>query len=195
MSIPRVIQITQHARLSRDVLLSRVAAGGGRFAVQLRDPALDARTLAELGRVLRRRTRAAGAQLIVNDRLDIARWLGADGVHLGRRSVCIAQARAFMGPTLVMCSAHSVEEAVARAQEGANAVLLSPVFASPGKTKPLGLQAIVQARARMPSQVALIALGGLDLPLARSALAAGADGVASIRADLTSLTGAEEGPG
>ncbi len=183
--VPRLLQITDAARVPFAELVARIERGGPELAVQLRDPALDARALFALGQALRERSRAAGALLFVNDRLDLAALLGADGVHLGRRSVSIRCARAFLGEVLVSVSAHDVEEAVARAEQGADAVLLSPVFASPGKGRPLGAARLTEARARMSGRCALLALGGVDRERARECLAAGADGVAAVRADLT----------
>lgn len=178
------MQITDEARVPREVLFARIARGGPELIVQLRDPELPADALFALGRELRRRTRAVGARLLVNDRLDLARLIEADGVHLGRRSVTVAVARAFVGHAFVTCSAHTVDEAVARAEAGADAVLLSPIFPSVGKGTPLGIEALAAARARMPAGCALFALGGVDRDQARACVAAGADGVAAIRADL-----------
>ena len=168
--------------------IERAAASGraGSFAVQLRSPELDARELYAFGLELRRRTRDAGAKLIVNDRLDLAMLLGADGVHLGRRSVSVEDARALLGAEAwVSVSAHSVEEAAL--SRGASAVVLSPIAASPGKGPPLGVEALTEARRLMPAKTALVALGGISLDNALECLAAGADAVASIRSDLTSL--------
>lgn len=177
--IPEVIQITG---IPRSELFARVARGGAGFWVQLRSPELPAQALLALGRELTER----GAYVIVNDRLDIASAIGARGVHLGRTSVSVADARSFVGQGIVTCSAHSVVEAVAREAEGADAVILSPIFASPGKPPPLGLEELARAREAL-SRAALIALGGIDPSRAREALAAGAHGVAAMRSDLTAL--------
>lgn len=182
--LARVLQITDEATIPPAQLFARIRAG---VAVQLRDPALCTQALAALGGELRRRTRAVGAQLIVNDRLDLARWLDADGVHLGRCSVSVAEARAFVGPCIVTASAHSTEEALERAAAGVDAVLLSPVFVSPGKGAALGLDTLAAVRRELPTAVSLIALGGVDLHNAPQAFEAGADGVAAIRADLCAL--------
>ena len=184
MKLARVVQITDATTVTQDQLFGRIRAG---VAVQLRDPMLCTRSLAALGAELRQRTRAVGAQLIINDRLDLARWLDADGVHLGRRSVSIADARAFVGSCIVTCSAHSTKEALARADEGADAVLFSPVFASPGKGFELGVESITALRRELHAAVSLIALGGVELRNAQQAFSAGADGVAAIRADLSTL--------
>ncbi len=181
---PRILQISDAAQLPLDALSARIAAAApGTLAVQLRDPALDGRALYALGRQLRERTRAAGAWLVVNDRLDLAIALDADGLHLGRRSLAPRQVRPVWSRWL-SASAHAVAEAVDRSAE-VDAVQLSPIFASPGKGTPLGLEALRRARDGMRSGCALIALGGIDAERAAACFQAGADAVAAIRADLT----------
>lgn len=191
----RCVQVTDLRAVGEEMLLARLdeaaslpAASRARLAVQLRDPQLCGRALARLGVLLRERTRAIGAALIVNDRIDLAVALGADGIHLGRRSIPVAEARALLGEgAWVSRSAHDLDEVAAAAREGASAVLLSPVLASPGKGSPLGLEALGAARRQLdasPTRPLLVALGGIDLASARAALDAGADAVAGIRAHL-----------
>src|SRR5262249_15230078 len=134
------------------------------FAVQLRDPELPARSLLSKGIALRDRLRAMGAAIVVNDRLDLAIALGADGVHLGRRSVSVADARSIVGPGGISVACHSVDEVRRAASEGADAALLSPIFASPGKGPPIGVAAIEAARAAIEargSALSILALGGI----------------------------------
>ena len=191
----RAVQITDLSAVGEEMLLARLDEAAAlpahlraRLAVQLRDPQLPGRALIRLGEVLRARTRAIGAALIVNDRLDVAVALGADGVHLGRRSLPVAEARRWLGAgAWVSRSAHGLDEVAAAAREGASAVLLSPVLASPGKGSPLGLAALGAARRLLdasPAPPLLVALGGIDASSARAALDAGADAVAAIRAHL-----------
>jgi thiamine-phosphate pyrophosphorylase len=192
---PRVLQITAAAALPEAVLFARVAAVAAlpeaarrAFAVQLRDPELPARALLDLGARLRAATRAAGAGLVVNDRLDLARALGADGAHLGRRSVTVADARALLGDgAWISVACHSVDEVVRAAGEGADAAVLSPIFPSPGKGAPLGVPALAAAREALAARglrAQIVALGGVTAESAGACFAAGADAVAAIRADL-----------
>lgn len=179
---PRVVQITSSAVLPEPELLARVraVASAPGFAVQLRDPELPARALLALGA----RLREAGARLIVNDRLDLALALRAEGVHLGRRSVSVADARALLGPGVWICVAcHDRDDALRAADAGADAVTLSPIFASPGKGRPLGLAALRALSVALPPRLRILALGGIDEGNAAACLAAGAHGVALIRAD------------
>jgi thiamine-phosphate pyrophosphorylase len=192
---PRIVLITSTRDVPEAALIERIQRARalppearGRLAVQLRDPELPSRELYHLGVRLRRATLAAGIRFLVNDRLDLARILQADGIHLGRRSVSIADARAFLGPrALVSVACHSVPEVVRAATDGADAALLSPIFASPGKGVPLGLEALRAARealARAGSNLPVIALGGVDEATAAACFQAGAHGVAAIRGDL-----------
>jgi thiamine-phosphate pyrophosphorylase len=192
---PRVVLITSTRDVPEAVLLERIRraralprAARARLAVQLRDPELTGRELYHLGVRLRRATLDAGILLLVNDRLDLARILEADGIHLGRRSVSIADARVFLGPRVfVSVACHSVPEVVRAAGDGADAALLSPIFASPGKGLPLGpeaLRAAGEALARAGFDLPIIALGGVDEATAAACFEAGAHGVAAIRGDL-----------
>lgn len=192
---PRVVQITAASVLPERALFTRIEAIASlpeaarrAYAVQLRDPELPPRALADLGARLREATRALGASLVVNDRVDLAIAIGADGVHLGRRSLRVADARALLGASAwISVSTHDGDDVVRAADEGADAALLSPIFASPGKGAPLGVEAIAAAREaveRRALAIDLIALGGVDASNAASCFAAGASAVAAIRADL-----------
>lgn len=192
---PLLTLITAANIVPAPVLLDRLAALAAhpfdtraRVAVQLRDPELSGRALHALGARLREATAAVGASLLVNDRLDLAIVLGAEGVHLGRRSVSIADARALLGGgVFVSVACHHLDDVARAAGEGADAAVLSPIFATPRKGAPLGLAALRAARGRIEREgraIALIALGGVDAGSAAACLEAGADGVAAIRADL-----------
>jgi thiamine-phosphate pyrophosphorylase len=188
---PRALQITDDTQLPESELVARIASvaslpadARAGFAVQLRDPQRSGEALFALGRRLRDATRAVGARLVVNDRLDLAIAIEADGVHLGRRSVAVADARALLGPSVwISVACHCVDDVARAASEGADAALLSPIFASPGKASPLGLDAITDARRAAPS-IAILALGGVTREVAPACFARGASGVAAIRADL-----------
>jgi len=195
----RVIQITDARALPEAELLARLenarllpAEARARLCVQLRDPELGARELLALGERLRSLTEALGASFVVNDRLDLALLLRADGVHLGRTSVSVTDARRALGSSAwISVSCHGPDELRLVANSEVDAVLLSPVFSSPGKGPPLGLGAIAQARALLGSagRPELVALGGVTAERVQACLDAGADGVAAIRADLLGTLG------
>jgi len=184
--LPRILLITD-PRYEDDVLVEKLDAAlgvapAGSVAVQLRDKARPTGQLLSLGPRLREVTRKHAAVLVVNDRLDLALAVEADGVHLGRLSVAVRDARRLVGPdAFVSVATHSHDELRQALDDGATAALLSPIFATPGKGEPLGLKALRIAHAMAPS-FGVYALGGIDSTNARACLEAGASGVALIRA-------------
>lgn len=182
----RVVLITD-PRYEDDLLAAKLEAAlpmapRGFVLVQLRDKHRSAREVYALGARLRPLCKEHGATFIVNDRLDIALALEADGVHLGKASVTIEDARKLLGASaFISVAAHSTEDLERAASEGAHLALLSPIFATPGKGEPLGLDALKRARAILPS-FPIYALGGVDIDNAASCLHAGASGIAAIRA-------------
>ena len=186
MALPGVHLITDR-RLAPD-LTARVTAAlagapPGSVAVHLREKDLGGGALLALARSLGAACRASGALLLVNDRLDVALAAGADGVHLPAAGVPQAEARRLLGPgRLVGVSCHSAED-VARARDGgADYATFSPIWDTPSKRgfgPPVGLAALAAAaRLGLP----LVALGGVEPERAPEAFAAGAAGVAVIRA-------------
>jgi len=184
--VPRVIAITDDG-LRDDVIVGAseqiVGAFDGRgIAIQLRARSRRGRALLALAQRLQAVCASAGALLLVNDRVDVALAVGAAGVHLGRGSVAVSDARRLLGAeALITCSAHTVDEVRARGVQGADAALLSPIFASPRKGAPQGTGFIAGAVARAPG-VPVVALGGVEAANAASCLEAGAHGVAVVRA-------------
>jgi thiamine-phosphate pyrophosphorylase len=188
---PRVVLVTDPAYgddgIVRCVEQAAAAMPAGCLAVQLRDKQRARTSLRVFAQQLRVVTRAAGAALLVNGDAEIARDVGADGVHLGGGAGTVAKARATMGSarawvTVAAHSRHDVEKAVA---EGADAVLVSPVFDS-GRKKGRGLGALTEARAivgvRPRARLSIVALGGVDARSVPQCLSAGADAVAVVRA-------------
>ena len=112
----------------------------------------------------------AAVKILVNSRADVALAVGADGVHLPA-----AAPRETLPGLLVSRSCHTLEE-VRTAK--ADLVTFGPVFASPGKGKPVGLEALREACA---GTTAVFALGGVDWENAAACMAAGAEGIAGIR--------------
>jgi thiamine-phosphate pyrophosphorylase len=177
----------------RCVELVAAALPRGWLSVQLRDKQRALVSLRVFASRLRLVTRAAGAALVINGDARLARDVGADGVHLGSDAGKVRDARALLGPrTWVSVSAHS-DGAVRRGiADGADAVLVSPVFPSrpPSVYAPSkegrGLDALRSARDLSEGRIAVYALGGVDADNARACAEAGADGVAVVRALLAS---------
>jgi thiamine-phosphate pyrophosphorylase len=185
---PRLIAITDATSTpggwSAILRLADAALGAGLPALMLRDKTLSDADLLPFARDLRQATRAAGALLIVNRRLDLARAIGADGVHLGATGPAIAEAREAMGPSLLIgYSAHAPGEALDALAHGADYVTFSPVFATPSKAgilEPVGIEALATLARQAPGRV--IALGGIDRTNLAAVMQTGAAGAAVIRA-------------
>jgi thiamine-phosphate pyrophosphorylase len=156
----------------------RALGDAGVGAVQLREKDLDDRDLYELAR--RARTLLpSSTRLVVNGRLDVALAAGADGVHLPADGVPAAALRRRFGTAvLVGRSTHTVEEVERARDDGVDYVTFGPVFASPGKGAPVGLDALARAAA---AGVPVFALGGVTLERLKDLAGAGAAGVAAIR--------------
>ena len=167
-------------------LLDTVEAAlqGGVRAVQLREKDLDAAALFPLAEKLRGLTRRYAARLLINDRIDVALAVDADGIHLGGHSLPVAIARRLLGPQrLLGVSTHQPAEIPPAAAAGADFVTFGPVFATPSKRiygEPVGLEALCLACQNSPLPV--FALGGIK-PCHLAALqASGAAGPAVISA-------------
>ena len=157
------------------------AVEAGVDAVQLRDRHAAGASLLRTAQTLRAVTRAHGARLLVNDRIDVALAADADGVHLPAASFPIAVARRLLGrDAWIGRSTHAPAEAEAAAAEGADYVVLGPIFATPSKDgfgPPLGIEALRTTRASCP----VVAIGGITPENAHDVRSAGADGAAVIR--------------
>jgi thiamine-phosphate pyrophosphorylase len=194
---PRVILVTDPAfgddAIATCVRLSAGALPRGAFAVQLRDKRRPVISLRLFALALRALTRDCGAFLVVNGMPEIARDVGADGVHLGRGAPSVREVRGVCGAQAwVSVAAHSDEAVGAAVEAGADAVLVSPVFPThPPRMSSVakearGVGAVRAARAIAGGRVAVYALGGVSGDNAGACGRAGADGVAVIRALLCS---------
>jgi thiamine-phosphate pyrophosphorylase len=187
--------ITDRHLLGPKPLLPRVleVAHAGVDVIQIREKDLATRALVDLVKLVMAAARGAPSRpvpagittprIVVNDRLDVALALDADGVHLGVGSMPTKAVRACVPDSfLVGASCHSLEEAVAADAAGADYVLLGPIFETPSKIPygpPLGLAKLreVSARVRIP----VLALGGITVERVRPCVEAGAKGVAGVR--------------
>jgi thiamine-phosphate pyrophosphorylase len=160
-----------------DILL----ASGVRL-IQYRNKNAPAKTVYEHCADLARRAGLAGARFIVNDRSDIARASGADGVHVGQDDLPVELARAVVGVgKWVGFSTHNLEQVASADKTSADYIAFGPVFATSSKENPdpvVGIEGLRSARevTRKP----LVAIGGITLESVDDVLAAGADSVAVI---------------
>lgn len=177
-----------------DLETARVASAGGATVLQLRLKDVATDEVVERGRPFRELAAASRIAFVVNDDVDAALRLAADGVHLGRRDAGAERARA--SDLMLGLSAASVEEAVAAEAAGASYIGAGPVWATPSKPDadpPIGLDGLAAVVAAV--SIPVVAIGGVDVSNARSCIDAGAAGVAVIRAarDSRALTLALDG--
>ena len=168
----------------RLLALARAAVEARVTLVQLREKELSGRVLYELAAAAADLARGSATSVLVNDRADIARAAGCDGVHLTTTSLdAAAVRRAFGEEFLIGVSAHTIHEAMAAEAGGADFAVFGPVFDTPSKRAygpPVGLEALTKA-ARELSHFPLVALGGVGAEQVEEVLRAGAAGVAGIR--------------
>jgi len=162
-------------------VVDSLARAGARL-IQLRVKGLsDRRWLAMAGAALAA-ARASGAYLVVNDRADIARIAGADGLHVGQDDLAGTDARAVVGPGVLLgVSTHNLDQLAAAATAAVDYLAIGPVFPTRTKDSPdpvVGLEMVRRARAATTRP--LVAIGGITRANARSVVEAGADGVAVI---------------
>ncbi len=162
------------------------ALDAGVKAVQLREKELSGRDLLQTAERLRLLTHGYGALFFVNDRADVAKLSGADGVHLGQGGVSPARAREILGEeSIVGVSAHNIAEAVKAEEDRADFVTFGPVYHTPSKEKwgpPLGLGPLREAAGRL--SIPVYAIGGIVKDRVKETIEAGASGVAVISAIL-----------
>ena len=187
--LPRVYPLT-------DVQLSglahaeqvRLLSLGGATLVQLREKQMSPKEFYEQAKVAVAVAAQGGVQLIINDRVDVALAVGANGVHLGQDDLSPEAARKLLGPhAIVGYSTHNVEQAIEASKLPINYLAIGPIFATSTKsdTAPVlgleGLRAVRQAIGDFP----LVAIGGITLSNARDVIEAGAGSVAVITAVLS----------
>lgn len=178
----------------------RFAIKGGVDTVQLREKDLSSNELFKLASDLKEITTELNAGLIINDRPDIMLAVGADGTHIGKRSMPIKEVRKIIGDKkLIGFSAHNLQEAEHAQNEGADYISISPVFATSSKKginvnqkqaqleqaqleqvqpEPIGPEAIKKIKKTVHCPV--IALGGINEDNIDKVLENGADGVAVV---------------
>ena len=163
-------------------VLDAALAGGCRM-VQLREKDWPSGRLLPVAERLRARCAAVGATFIVNDRVDLAVAIGADGVHVGQEDLPARAARPLLRPGMILgVSTHSVAQARAAQADGADYVAVGSMFPTPSKTEfelvGPGLLRKLRAEIRVP----LVGIGGITHANVSEVIAAGADGVAVISA-------------
>ncbi len=169
--------ILENSTLAKDVL------EGGCSLLQLRNKTATTLQLLEEARKLRELTALYKAIFIVNDRVDIALAVNADGVHLGKEDLPIPIARKLLGKRIIGFSSDNIEEALRAQREGADYISIGPIF--PTQSKPdagplVGLETLRELRSKL--SIPLVAIGGINKYNLIEVVKSGADAVAVISA-------------
>jgi thiamine-phosphate pyrophosphorylase len=184
IDLPKLYPITDArlSGLSHAEQVRRLTAGGATL-VQLREKQKDAREFYREAEEALGIARSNGVRLIINDRVDLAAALGADGVHLGQDDLSPTAAREILGDRAVIgFSTHNLEQAREAARLPVDYIAIGPIFETLSKENPDpvvgldGLRLVRQAVGPMP----LVAIGGIGRENIPEVLAAGADSVAVI---------------
>jgi thiamine-phosphate pyrophosphorylase len=192
LKLPPVYPITdvRVSGLSHTEQVDRFIRGGATL-IQLREKHAGAREFYQEAKSAVLRARHSGVRVIINDRVDIALAVQADGVHLGQSDIPVDAARRLLGEAAIIgFSTHNLEQAELARSMPVNYVAFGPIFETATKGNPdpvVGLNALRQVRSILAS-IPLVAIGGITIANAREVFAAGADAVAPIAGLLTDPT-------
>ncbi len=184
LTLPKIYPITDTklSGLSHAEQVRRLIDGGATF-IQLRDKSAPAGEFYNAAVDVIRIARDSGIRIIINDRVDIALAVGADGVHLGQDDLLPEEARRLLGPNAIIgFSTHSVEQARAAILLSVDYLAIGPIFPTSTKSDPdptVGLDVLGRVRA-IAGALPLVAIGGIRQDNGELVLAAGADSLAVI---------------
>jgi len=180
------LYVITDAKLSRGrshLEVARTAIEGGASIIQFREKEMTTRQLVETARKMKELTEEANIPLIINDRLDVALAVDADGVHVGQDDMPATLARRLMGRKIVGVSATTVEEALQAQADGADYLGVGPIYPTgtkPDAVPPIGLARLAQIVQAV--EIPVVAIGGISQGNAGEVIACGVDGVAVISA-------------
>jgi len=184
IELPKLYPITDArvSNLSHAEQVARLSDGGASF-IQLREKHQSPREFYLQAAAALHRARERGVRLIINDRVDIALALQADGVHLGQDDMPPHAARELLGKDAIIgYSTHNPEQVREALRLPIDYVAFGPIFSTSSKENPdavVGLEGLHQVR-HLVGRMPLVAIGGISLENARAVVAAGADAVACI---------------
>jgi thiamine-phosphate pyrophosphorylase len=173
----------EHCRGRDPLAVAEAVLSGGCAALQLRAKQLSDREKLALARALAARCRAARIPFWLNDRIDLALLVDADGVHLGQDDIPLADARRLWPARMLGLSTHDLAQAQAAVAQGADAIGFGPVFATSSKKNPdpcvglAGLRAVCRT-----VTIPVIGIGGITAGFAGEVAEAGATYAAAIGA-------------
>ena len=160
------------------------AVDGGVTVIQLREKECSTRDFIEQALIIKDFLKTRGVLMIINDRVDVAQAVKADGVHLGQTDMPLETAKGILGDSMIIgISAESLQDAIKAEEGGADYLGVSPIYATPTKTDtapPLGLEGLreIHKAVRLP----LVGIGGLNKDNSADVIRNGADGVAVVSA-------------
>lgn len=164
--------------------VAKAALEGGAKVIQFREKDKTTAQIFEIASNLRVLANQYQAHLLINDRLDIALAVQADGVHLGREDLPLPVVRRLLGwQKVIGATVRNVQEAIRAEKEGASYLGVGPIYQTPSKADaggPIGLEALVEIKKAV--RVPIVAIGGITGDNLKKVLEAGADGVAVISA-------------
>jgi len=186
------LYVITDGRFVDEIKGSRLALEGGATTIQLRMKNAPTRRMVEVGRKLRKLTEEYGALFVVNDRIDVALAVGADGVHLGPEDMPLKMARRIAPELLIGATVHSVKEAIKAQEEGADYIGAGSVYPTSSKENAVviglkNLESIVES-----VSIPVVAIGGINAENVRDVLSTGVDGIAIISAILAAENPKEE---
>ena len=162
----------------------KAAVKGGVTCVQVREKECTTHAFIDEALAIRDFLKSRKVPLIINDRLDVALAVGADGVHLGQSDMPFSMAKAIVKDAMAIgISAESLEDAIRAEKEGADYIGVSPIYKTSTKTDtapPLGLSGLKEIKAAV--NIPLVGIGGLNAANAGEVIESGADGVAVVSA-------------
>lgn len=182
----RLYVITDSRLISSGSLVEAVeeAIRGGATVIQYREKDAPTRRMVEEARLLKALCKARGIPFIVNDRIDVALAVDADGVHVGDDDMPVALARKILGPhKIIGASADTVEKAILYASEGADYLGVGTIYATstkPDAGPPIGLEGLKKILRVV--NIPVVAIGGINEGNAREVLETGVSGIAVISA-------------
>jgi thiamine-phosphate pyrophosphorylase len=183
LTLPKLYPITDAriSGISHARQVERLAEGGATF-IQLREKSASPRDFYQAALEAIQVARRLKVQIIINDRVDVALAVGADGVHLGQDDLPPEKVRALLGENRIIgFSTHNLKQALAANSTSVDYIAIGPAFQTSTKEKPdpvVGLEGITEVKQSISKP--LVAIGGITFERAKSVIEAGADSVAVI---------------
>ena len=174
------VQLCRERALDPLAILDAFLAGGARL-IQLRDKSPSSAERLSLADAAVRRVRAAGVRIVVNDRADVARLSGADGVHVGQDDLPVEDVRTILGTdAIVGVSTHDHAQIEDAARSSATYIAVGPIYATATKDTGYGARGLELVRHAAAGEKPVVAIGGITVERAPDVIGAGATSVAVI---------------